>query len=120
MSLALNQSNRKLAERLIRATAKDGADATTQLLHRFPTNTWPALIAYLARVACAARDLPSDPEYRPYQHGKPNALTEAQQREAHRAFGKGSRTVAVVIGEREYQRHWARRRREKTADRCPT
>jgi hypothetical protein len=111
MNLALTPRHRTLAERLIHATAKDGADATSALLARFPCDVWPALIAYLARVASEAREIPCPEGQRRYQHGVANVLTEAQRREAHRAYGKGSRSVAVVLGEREYQRHWARERR---------
>jgi hypothetical protein len=55
MNLALTPTQRKRADELIIATVKDGADATAQLLRHFPADAWPALIAYLARVAAAGR-----------------------------------------------------------------
>jgi len=110
VNLTLAVRHRKLAERLIRATVKDGADATTALLRHFPPDTWPALIAYLARVATEKRSTGCCDGRHQYV---PVLLTEHERLLAHRAYRNGSRAPEVVMGEREYQRYWARQRRQR-------
>ena len=104
MNLALTPTQRKRADALIRATAKDGADATAQGLRHFPADAWPALVAYLARVAAEAR-------VTQMQRQRPR-FTPEQRRAAHYAYTHGGeRTIEAVLGEREYQRMWRRQQR---------
>lgn len=118
MTLTLTLTQRRHAEALIRSTSQHGANATLDILRHFPEGARPALIAYLARVACAARDLP-DPGSSRYQHGAPVRYTVAQRKEARRLYGLGVRTPEVEAGKREYDRVWARQRRAQEAS-CPT
>lgn len=109
MNLALTNRHRDRADQLILATAKDGASATETLLRHFPPDVWPALIAYLARIACEARRLPCDATA--WKRGQPEHFTTAQRREARRLYGLGVRTSEVIAGKREYDRVWARENR---------
>lgn len=106
MNLTLTTAQRHLADQLIRITARDGADATSAILPRFPVDVWPALVAYLARVAAEARAEPVI-VWRSTRN-QPDVLTEDARLEAHRLWRKGLRTPEVILGEREYQRVKAR------------
>lgn len=107
MRLVLSHIERGHAERLIRQTCADGADATATALDSFPEDAYPALIAYLAYVACDARGLPKLDSGR-YQHDLPDRFTDAQRRHAHNRYTRGDRSPDVVTAEREYQRVWKR------------
>ena len=114
MNLVLNPGERRRARMLVKATSKNGADATRDMLRHFRPEVIPALVAYLAAFAAEATE-PTQREV--WTRGKPDALTEAQRREAHRRFNTGDRTPEVVAGNREYHRNRSRecRARKKGA-----
>lgn len=113
MRLVLTRAERRHAERLIRVTAKDGANATVDLLGLFHPDAYPALIAFLAGHACEAKALPQPHDALRFSRNQPELLSAPQRREAHRRYLYGDRGPEVVAGEREYQRIKARAYRDK-------
>ena len=111
--IALTPAERRRAKQLIRRTSVDGADATLAYLRRFSPDAYPALVAYLASVACNAVGLEQRHAGMRYRPNQPELHTEDERRVLHRLYGRGVRTPDVVIGEREYQRVRAQKRTQR-------
>ena len=116
MNLVLSYPERQRALQLIRRTAKDGADGALEVLGHFHPDRHPALIAFLAHLACGASS-----RSRPAKNGTyrgepipPERLTPEERKAYHAAWKRGERTPEVIAGEREYQRIRNRQRRAAT------
>lgn len=92
MHIVATPATRAIAERIIRETADDGAEATMRHLPDVNPAQVPALVALIARAAAATGLAAGD-----------LAMSRKAQKEAHNRYNAGQRDAVTRHGELAYQ-----------------
>lgn len=112
MNIVATHHTRLVARDIILETRERGTDAVLKHLPRVHPEQSAALLVLLAQAAAHAVSVPRTDNP---QRGGAAILSEVERRLAHRAYARGERDLATVLGEREYQRMRVRARRQAIA-----